>query len=50
MSENTNGGLGFECVVKCEELEMQAAERIFLFGSHLGFGFGGFVGLASEVE
>lgn len=22
----------------------------FLFGGHLGFGFGGFVGLAREVE
>ena len=29
---------------------MQAAEGVFLFGSHLGFGFGGFVGLACKVE
>ena len=29
---------------------MQVAEGGFLFGGHLGFGFGGFVGLASEVE
>ena len=29
---------------------MQVAESIFLFGGHLGFGFGGFVGLACEVE
>ena len=31
-------------------LEMQAAEGVFLFGGHLGFGFGGFVGLACEVQ
>ena len=35
---------------KAERLQLQVAEGGFLFGGHLGFGFGGFVGLASEVE
>ena len=36
--------------LKTERLEVEVAEGGFLFGGHLGFGFGGFVGLASEVE
>ena len=35
---------------KAERLEVEVAEGGFLFGGHLGFGFGGFVGLACEVE
>ena len=29
---------------------MQAAEGVFLFGSHLGFGFGGFVCLTRQMQ
>ena len=36
--------------LKTERLEVEVAESVFLFGSHLCFGFGGFVGLTSEVQ
>ena len=36
--------------LKSGRLEVEVAEGGFLFGGHLGFGFGGFVGLACEVE
>ena len=38
------------CGVALQILEMQAAEGIFLFGGHLGFGFGSLVCLTREVE
>ena len=31
-------------------LKVEVVESVFLFGGHLGFGFGGFVGLPSKVE
>ena len=36
--------------LKTERLEVEVAEGGFLFGCHLSFGFGGFVGLAREVK
>ena len=36
--------------LKSGRLEVEVAEGGFLFGGHLGFGFGGFVGLTCEVE
>ncbi len=36
--------------MKNRRLQMQLSEGGFLFGSHLGFGFGGFVGLTREMQ